>query len=70
MASVSVTVQDDDEPAEPEPTVGFAYVAYDLTGLNGDELATDAMPEVIPTGTLPIPFADPVVLGAVGGERA
>ena len=40
MASASVTVRDDDEPTEPGQTVGFAYVAYDLTGLNGNELAT------------------------------
>ena len=70
MASASVTVLDDDEPTEPEPTVGFAYVAYDMTGLNGNELATDAAPEVVPTGTLPIPFADPVVLGAVAASGA
>ena len=68
MASASVTVRDDDEPTEPEQTVGFAYVAYDLTGLNGNELATEAAPEVVLTGTLPIPFADPVVLGAVAAS--
>ena len=70
MAYASVTVLDDDEPPEPDPTVGFAYVAYDLTGLNGNELATDAAPEVVPTGTLPIPFADPMVLGAVAASGA
>ena len=47
-ASASVTVQDDDEPTESEPTVGFAYVAYDLTGPNGNELTIAATPEVIP----------------------
>ena len=66
--AASVTVQDDGTPGEPRPPgailLGFAYVAYDLTGLRGTEVATAAAPELIPPGTLPIPFADPVVLGA------
>ena len=64
QASATVTVLDDDEPAEPPVVLGFAYVAYDLTGLRGTDLATDAAPEVIPPGTLPISFSDRVVVGA------
>ena len=70
-ASASVTVQDDDPDGQTRPpglAPGFAYVAYDLTGLNGGTLATEAVPEVIPQGTLPIPFADPVVVGAQGAS--
>ena len=75
-ASASVTVQDDDPDGQTRPpglAPGFAYVAYDLTGLNGGTLATEAVPEVIPQGTLPIPFADPGgggCPGASGNEPA
>ena len=69
MASASVTVRDDDEPTEPDQTVGFAYVAYDLAGLNGHELATDAAPEVVPTGTLPNTVCRSCGAGCRRGER-
>ena len=72
-ASARVTIQDDDpvaQPPLPGPAPAFAYVAYDLTGLRGTELATVAAPELIPPGTLPIPFADSVVLGAEAANES
>ena len=48
----------DGTDGKPGPrAMGFAYVAYDLTGVGGAD-------EASPVGTLPIPFAAPDVLRA------